>query len=243
MKQKLFNILENFLHFPRTNLIALDDQNDMFIFGWCIFFCFLLDISGRWEKEGTERRKRATSSGRSHMSPIERSVGLAGQLKRCGTEWQGSAHSGHSGVGFSSYAVPVVSHGWGETRAELGEGRAVCPGEAQLRGRDRRRADSQQPVWGEGGDGGGNSVRVHPLEGLAVGVGKLLVERKWDKTYTKTKMPIVTKLILLYFLSNCLVSLWMTYLRSKKWLTQGWNCRRDKFIMILNNRSCVLQID
>ena len=38
------------------------------------------------EKEGTERRKRATSSGRSHMSPSERSVGLAGQLKRCGTE-------------------------------------------------------------------------------------------------------------------------------------------------------------
>ena len=56
----------------------------------------------------------------------------------------------------SSYAVPLVSHGWGETRAELGEGRAVCPGEALLRGRDRRRADSQQPVWGKG---------------LAVGVG------------------------------------------------------------------------
>ena len=44
----------------------------------------------------------------------------------------------------------------------------MCPGEAALRGRDRRRADSQQPVWGEGG---GNSVRVHPLEGHAVGVG------------------------------------------------------------------------
>ena len=71
----------------------------------------------------------------------------------------------------SSYAVPVVSHGWGETRAELGEGHAVCPGEAPLRGRDRRRADSQQPVWGEGGYGGGNSVRVHLPEGLAVGVG------------------------------------------------------------------------
>ena len=71
----------------------------------------------------------------------------------------------------SSYAVPVVSYGWGQTRAELGEGRAVCPGEAPLRGRDCRRADFQQPVWGEGGDGGGNSVRVHPLEGLAIGVG------------------------------------------------------------------------
>ena len=47
----------------------------------------------------------------------------------------------------------------------------MCPGEAPLRGRDRRWADSQQPVWGEGGDGGGNSIRVHPLEGLAVGVG------------------------------------------------------------------------
>ena len=45
----------------------------------------------------TERRKCSTSSGRSHMSPTERSVGLAGQLKRCGTEWQASAHSGHSG--------------------------------------------------------------------------------------------------------------------------------------------------
>ena len=55
--------------------------------------------SGRWEKEGAERRKRATSSGRSHMSPTERSVGLAGQLKRWETEWQGPAHSGHSGVG------------------------------------------------------------------------------------------------------------------------------------------------
>ena len=56
--------------------------------------------SGRWEKEGTERRKRATSSGRSHMSPTERSVGLAGQLKRCGTEWQdakvGAGTLGHS---------------------------------------------------------------------------------------------------------------------------------------------------
>ena len=47
----------------------------------------------------------------------------------------------------------------------------MCPGEAPLRGRDRRRADSQQSVWGKGGDGGGNSVRVHPPEGLAVGVG------------------------------------------------------------------------
>ena len=47
----------------------------------------------------------------------------------------------------------------------------MCPGEAPLRGRDRRRADSQQPVWGEGGDGGGNNVRVNPPKGLAVGVG------------------------------------------------------------------------
>ena len=47
----------------------------------------------------------------------------------------------------------------------------MCPGEAPLRGRDRSRADSQQPVWGKGGDSGGNSVRVHPPEGLAVGVG------------------------------------------------------------------------
>ena len=47
----------------------------------------------------------------------------------------------------------------------------MCPGEALLRGRDGRRADSQQPVWGKGGDGGGNGVRVHPPEGLAVGVG------------------------------------------------------------------------
>ena len=70
----------------------------------------------------------------------------------------------------SSYAVPVVSHGWGKTRAELEEGCAVSPGEAPLRGRDHRRADSQQPVWEKGGDGGGNSVRVHPSEGLAVGV-------------------------------------------------------------------------
>ena len=44
----------------------------------------------------------------------------------------------------------------------------MCPGEAPTKGRDRRRADSQQPVWGEGG---GNSVRVHPPKGLAVGVG------------------------------------------------------------------------
>ena len=47
----------------------------------------------------------------------------------------------------------------------------MCPGEAPHRGRDHRRADSQQPVWGESSDGGGNSVRVHQLEGLAVGVG------------------------------------------------------------------------
>ena len=49
-------------------------------------------------REG-ERKKGQREGSATHMSPTERSVGLAGQLKRCGTEWQGSAHSGHSGEG------------------------------------------------------------------------------------------------------------------------------------------------
>ena len=73
--------------------------------------------------------------------------------------------------GLSSYAVSIVPHRWRETRAELGKSGVVGSGETPLRGRDRRRADLQQPVWRVSGDGSGDSVRVHLPEGLAVGVG------------------------------------------------------------------------
>ena len=94
--------------------------------------------SGRWGKEGTDRRKCAISSGCSHISPTKgmrdrvAGVRIFRALRR----------------GLWANAMPVVPLGRGKSWEELWEGRAVGPGEPPLRGWDHRRFDPQHPVRG-----------------------------------------------------------------------------------------------
>ena len=123
-------------------------------------------ISGRWEEEVCHLQWLFP-----HV--IHWEVGGSGRTIEKVRDWVAGVHAfGALWGGLCSYVVPIiVPHGRRETRAELGKSGAVGPGETPLRGRDRRQADPQQPVWEEGGDGSGNSVQVYPPEGLTVGVG------------------------------------------------------------------------